>query len=276
MLRTTDRKGDQRLARPPAFVEAELEAAPQAAAAARPARRLLRRHRPDHGAAAAHRALGDAPSAGPSKGGVGLFAQEPDPRRDRPSVRQPGPRSRARPPLLGGRRVQAAPLHHPRRHRLLQGRCRTWSARPTRPITDADGKIRPLIYDNGGTGRVYGLELVARHDFSQQLHAAGSPTRCRAPSAATRARRKTGCSTSTRPTSSPSSAATCCRATGRSAAASAWSAATRSRRSSGSVYNASIDRYDPIYGGVELGPAAVSSTSWTCGSTSAGSTRAGC
>ena len=28
---------------------------------------------------------------------------------------------------------------------------------------------RPLIYDNGGTGRVYGMELVARHDFTNNF-----------------------------------------------------------------------------------------------------------
>ena len=53
--------------------------------------------------------LGD--SASPLKGGVGLFAQEPDiQRRDRRRLRQPGPRRRAGHPLLGRRRVQAAAL----------------------------------------------------------------------------------------------------------------------------------------------------------------------
>jgi len=31
------------------------------------------------------------------------------------------------------------------------------------------GEISPLVYDNGGVGRVYGLELLARHDFSNHF-----------------------------------------------------------------------------------------------------------
>ena len=44
----------------------------------------------------------------------------------------------------------------------------------------------------------------------------------------------------------------------------------------GAVFNASTDRYDPIYGGVNTAAQRRCSTSWICASTSAGSTRAGC
>lgn len=36
-------------------------------------------------------------------------------------------------------------------------------------IVGADGAVRPKVYDNGGEGRVIGLELQARHDFSHNL-----------------------------------------------------------------------------------------------------------
>jgi outer membrane receptor for monomeric catechols len=33
-------------------------------------------------------------------------------------------------------------------------------------VVDANGTTRPLTYDNNGRGRVFGLELVARHEFT--------------------------------------------------------------------------------------------------------------
>ncbi len=35
--------------------------------------------------------------------------------------------------------------------------------------TERDGQIVPLVYDNGGTGRVYGLELFAEHKFTNNF-----------------------------------------------------------------------------------------------------------
>jgi outer membrane receptor protein involved in Fe transport len=40
---------------------------------------------------------------------------------------------------------------------------------PTDALTMVDGEVMPLIYDNAGRGRVYGLELAARHDFANNM-----------------------------------------------------------------------------------------------------------
>jgi TonB family protein len=39
----------------------------------------------------------------------------------------------------------------------------------TNVIVQQDGMEKPLIYDNGGKGKVYGLELVARHEFTSKF-----------------------------------------------------------------------------------------------------------
>ncbi|OGQ92278.1 MAG: hypothetical protein A2284_03555 [Deltaproteobacteria bacterium RIFOXYA12_FULL_61_11] len=45
-----------------------------------------------------------------------------------------------------------------------------WSlVSPTDRFVTEDGQPRPLVYDNRGEGRVYGLELVTRHDLSSGL-----------------------------------------------------------------------------------------------------------
>ena len=60
---------------------------------------------------------------------------------------------------------------------------------------------RPLIYDNGGKGRVYGLELVARHEFANDFTGWLAYTLSRAERRDSGADAKTACSTSTRRTS---------------------------------------------------------------------------
>jgi outer membrane receptor protein involved in Fe transport len=42
-------------------------------------------------------------------------------------------------------------------------------ASPTDRVTVRDGVIVPLRYDNGGTGRVYGAELTVRHEFANDF-----------------------------------------------------------------------------------------------------------
>ena len=174
-------------------------------------------------ALAARRALQRQGGRGPLRAGARL-------RRDRRRVRQPEAEGGEGAALLGGRRVQAAPAHHPRRHRLLQGH-----VEPGQPHRHAGDRRRRQPAPAHLRQRRQGARLRARAGRAarvrQQVHrlaglypvalgAAGldrqhvSPVRLR-PAAHPHAR----------------SAATCCRATGRSAAASAWSAATPTRRS---------------------------------------------
>ncbi len=40
---------------------------------------------------------------------------------------------------------------------------------PTDQMVTVDGMLKPLIFDNGGTGDVWGAELVVRHDFNANL-----------------------------------------------------------------------------------------------------------
>ena len=40
---------------------------------------------------------------------------------------------------------------------------------PTDAVVEEGDGVRPLIYDNQGSGQVYGMELVARHEFNNNL-----------------------------------------------------------------------------------------------------------
>ena len=113
---------------------------------------------------------------------------------------------------------------------------------------------RPLIYDNGGKGRVYGLELVARHEFANNFTGWLAYTLSRA------ARTDSG-ETEDRLFDFDQ---THILTAGRQLPAAAQLAGGRplppgqrqpdAPRSIGAVYNASTDRYDPIYGGGQHRP----------------------
>ena len=103
------------------------------------------------------------------KGGVGLFAQEPTLRRDRPQLRQPRSEGRARLPLLGGRRVQAAPVHHASTRPGSTRTCTTWSARPSQSSPTRTEPSGRCATTTAARGSAYGLELVARHDFANNF-----------------------------------------------------------------------------------------------------------
>jgi TonB family protein len=103
------------------------------------------------------------------KGGVGLFVQEPDITQGEDD------------PNFGNPDLKAERAWH-------YSLGAEWKPRPyvtldatgfykqldqvigrTDRIVMRDGMLRPLVYDNGGTGRVYGLELVARHEFNHNF-----------------------------------------------------------------------------------------------------------
>jgi TonB family protein len=120
---------------------------------------------------------------------------------------------------------------------------------PTSDIIERDGKPTPLIYDNRGKGRVYGLELVARHEFANNFTGWVAYTLSRAlrtDSGRTEERLfdfdQTHILTAVASYLLPRN----------------WQVGGRFRLVSGnprtpiigSVFNSSFDRYDPTYGGV--------------------------
>ena len=120
---------------------------------------------------------------------------------------------------------------------------------PTDRTVMEGGVMRPLIYDNGGTGDVYGAELIVRHDLNENLTGWVTYTLSRAErldSDATESRLfdfdQTHILNLVANYSLPRN----------------WLVGARFRLVSGNpttpvtgaVYNASSDRYDPIYGEV--------------------------
>jgi TonB family protein len=103
------------------------------------------------------------------KGGAGLFTQAPNP--------QEGEMDEVfGNPWLSAERAQHYSLGFewkPREYLTLD-----WTGfykrlsqlvSSTEDVINEDGMLRPLIYDNGGKGRVYGMELVARHEFANNF-----------------------------------------------------------------------------------------------------------
>jgi TonB family protein len=102
------------------------------------------------------------------KGGAGLFTQEPTFDETDPSFGNPD---------LAAEKA----LHYsagvewkPRPHLTLDATLfykDLWDlvSGTGRLVPDGRGGQRPLIYDNGGRGRVYGAELIARHEFTNNF-----------------------------------------------------------------------------------------------------------
>jgi TonB family protein len=102
------------------------------------------------------------------KGGIGLFAQEPTFDETDPNFGNPN--------LKGERAIHysAGVEYKPRPYVTLDATgfykdmYNMVSPNPGQ-FTDAAGNVKPLRYDNTGKGRAYGLELVARHDFANNF-----------------------------------------------------------------------------------------------------------
>jgi outer membrane receptor protein involved in Fe transport len=101
------------------------------------------------------------------KGGVGLFVQEPDFDETNPDF--------GNPQLKAERAIHySVGVEYKLRPYItfdLTGFYKDMSnlVSPTDAQVVANGVSRPLIYDNNGKGRVYGLELVARHEFTNNF-----------------------------------------------------------------------------------------------------------
>ncbi len=116
-------------------------------------------------------------------------------------------------------------------------------------VMDENGQQRPLIYDNEGTGQVYGLELQARHAFAHNVSGWLAYTLSRAE------RRDSG---QTEDRLFDFDQTHILTLVGSALLPRNWQIGGRLRVVSGnpdtpvvgSVYNASTDRYDPIFGEV--------------------------
>jgi len=99
------------------------------------------------------------------KGGAGLFIQEPDFDETDPVFGNPDLETER------ALHTSAGVEWKPRPHLSFDGTLfykdlANLVSRTERLTTDGAGMMRPLNYDNGGSGRVYGAELVARHEFN--------------------------------------------------------------------------------------------------------------
>ena len=103
------------------------------------------------------------------KGGAGLFAQEPN-------FQQGETDPEFGNPALEGERawhysfgVEYKPWSHVTLDATAFYKDLDRLVSRTDQIQMVDGQVRPLIYDNAGRGRVYGLEFVARHTFENDF-----------------------------------------------------------------------------------------------------------
>jgi hypothetical protein len=128
-----------------------------------------------------------------------------------------------------------------------------WSlVSPTKALVTRNGTEVPLIYDNGGRGRVYGGELVARHELAKNFSGWIAYTLSRAE------RRDTGATEMRLFDFDQTHILT---VIGSYLLPRNWQVGGRYRLVSGnpmtpitgSVYNASSDRYEAVYGGVNTG-----------------------
>jgi TonB family protein len=162
-VRTTDRKGIY-LWSPAAFVEAEWKPLPSLL--------LLPGFRMDymdevHEWIAQPRvtARWSATERVTLKAGAGLFAQPPTPDQTDPSFGNPALKAEHALHLSLGTEYKPRPwitLDATGFYKAISNLVSRTDAK----VVDANGTTHPLTYDNNGRGRVFGLELVARHEFT--------------------------------------------------------------------------------------------------------------
>ncbi len=182
-----------------------------------------------------------------AKAGVGLFHQEPDFGEDYAGFGNPALTSEkawhysagAEWKMPGALTVDAT-LFYKRLHDLVS---------PTTGVTVTDGVVQPLVYDNGGRGRVLGAEVLLRRDFGERLSGWIAYTFSRAE------RLDSGSDVWRRFDFDQTHILT---AIGTYRLSRRWTLGSRFRYVSGnprtpvigSVVNASADRYEPLFGAV--------------------------
>lgn len=180
------------------------------------------------------------------KGGAGYFAQEPTPDQTDPAFGNPALKTERSVHLSSGVEYKPRPWITLDATGFYKDISRLVSrAAPT--ATNDEG--RPLNYTNGGHGRAYGLELVARHEFTHKFSGWLAYT-------LSRSTRHDATSTTDRLFDYDQTHILA--VLGSYMLPRSWQIGARFRLVSGnpitpvvgSVYNASIDRYDPSYGKV--------------------------
>jgi TonB family protein len=181
------------------------------------------------------------------KAGVGLYHQEPDFGEDYPKFGNPNLTTESAWHFSAGSelRIQRAlsldaTFFYKAMSHLVS---------PTEATVVENGSVQPLIYDNGGKGRVLGMELLLRHDGGDRLSGWIAYTLSRAK------RRDSGAQRDRLFDFDQTHILT---AVGNVRLGERWTVGARFRFVSGnprtpitaSVMNASVDRYEPIFGQV--------------------------
>jgi outer membrane receptor protein involved in Fe transport len=102
-----------------------------------------------------------------AKGGVGLFTQEPLIDQTDPAFGNPGLKTERALHVSAGGEWKPRPWITVDLTGFYKNLDNLVSA--TNTVVVENGVPRPLVYDNNGTGRVYGLELIARHEFTNNF-----------------------------------------------------------------------------------------------------------
>ena len=181
------------------------------------------------------------------KAGVGLFVQEPDLAETNKDFGNPDLESERAVHTSAG--VEWKPLPYVTIDATGFYKHMWHLVSPTDQLMVQDDEARPLRFDNKGRGRVYGLELVARHDVADKFSGWVAYTLSRAQ------RRDSGSDEMRLFDFDQTHILT---AVASYLLPRNWQIGARFRLVSGnpmtpvvgSVYNASADRYDPVYGGV--------------------------
>ena len=179
------------------------------------------------------------------KGGVGLFAQDPQPDETNPTFGNPDLRAER------AMHVSVGAEYRPWSHLTLDATLFYKDLRnlvsPSETLVVGDGMWRPLQFDNRGRGRVMGGELVIRHDWHDRFAGWLAYTLSRS------VRRDSGATEDRLFDFDQTHILT---AVGTYAFARTWHIGARFRLVSGNprtpiegaVFNASADRYQAVYG----------------------------
>jgi hypothetical protein len=185
------------------------------------------------------------------KGGVGLFSQEPT--FDETDSHFGNPKLKSERSIHYSAGVEYKPLPYITLDATVFYKDMSSMVSPTAAqYTDAAGNLQPLRYDNTGTGRAYGMEIVARHDFAHNFTGWMTYTLSRS------TRRDSG---STGDRLFDFDQTHIVNVLGTYTLPRNWSVGGRFRYVTGnpttpvvaSVFNSTRDQYDPVYGQVNAG-----------------------
>ena len=103
------------------------------------------------------------------KGGIGLFSQDPTPDQVDPSFGNPALKSEKAIHYSAGFEFKPVPHVTIDLTGFYKDIYNLVSRTDRTEVDPTTGMSHPLLYDNGGKGRAYGLELIARHDFTNNF-----------------------------------------------------------------------------------------------------------